>query len=55
MTEKRKYRMWYKCDNCGHEATREFERGTKAEGAQECQNCGCMEFQPKPSKKPPVG
>jgi DNA-directed RNA polymerase subunit RPC12/RpoP len=53
--EKQKYSMWYKCDNCGHEATREIEMGTKAYPSQECKNCGCKEFQPKPSKKPPVG
>jgi DNA-directed RNA polymerase subunit RPC12/RpoP len=47
--------MWYKCSNCGNEAIRSFPFGTKAELKMECINCGCLEFEPKPSKKPPVG
>jgi len=54
MTAK-KYRLWYKCGNCGNETTREFPFGTKAECAMECTTCGCKELNPKPSKKPPVG
>ena len=52
---KTKYSMWYKCDNCGYESTREFATGSKAQPVMSCGNCGCEEFRPKPSKKPPVG
>jgi len=52
--EKKKYSMWYKCANCGHEASRQMDMGMKADPNVECKNCGCAEFQPKPSKKPPL-
>ena len=42
--EKREtYQMDMKCDNCGQEFIRDFEKGTICNGFYICPNCGCRE------------
>lgn len=51
--KKTTYHVWYKCKNCGYEASKQVPFAAEAPRNEECSNCGCKTHQPLTSKKPP--
>jgi DNA-directed RNA polymerase subunit RPC12/RpoP len=52
MSDKKTYRIWYKCSNCGNKWNEEVKFGTEAKDGKECGHCGCKKGDPNPAKFP---
>jgi DNA-directed RNA polymerase subunit RPC12/RpoP len=52
MSDKKTYRIAYKCSNCGNKWIEDKPFGKEAKPDEPCNHCGCKKGDPNPAKFP---